>query len=120
MWEWTPGERRARPARVLWGGCRLVDGTNDPQARPHVARVDEPVVDGDAPHLGRPGAERVRVSPARVGNELAHRLGVGRIRQVEPGDKDDCKDDGWMTRTRADDSTFKNQGDCIQYRNSGK
>lgn len=38
----------------------------------------------------------------------------------EPGDRDDCKDGGWMTRTRADGSTFKNQGDCVSYLNSGK
>jgi hypothetical protein len=31
-----------------------------------------------------------------------------------------CKNGGWMTRTRADGSTFKNQGDCIQYVNTGK
>jgi|SRR5579859_2402030 len=32
----------------------------------------------------------------------------------------DCKNDGWKTHTRADGSTFKNQGDCIQYVNTGK
>ncbi len=37
-----------------------------------------------------------------------------------PTSKDDCKGDGWKTRTRADGSTFKNQGDCIQYVNTGK
>ncbi len=31
-----------------------------------------------------------------------------------------CKSGGWMTSTRADGSTFKNQGDCIQYVNTGK
>ena len=34
--------------------------------------------------------------------------------------KDQCKEDGWQTRTRADGTTFKNQGDCIQYVNTGK
>ncbi|HAF09660.1 MAG TPA: hypothetical protein DCK98_06210 [Chloroflexi bacterium] len=34
--------------------------------------------------------------------------------------KDECKKGGWVTMTRADDSTFKNQGDCIQYVNTGK
>ena len=34
--------------------------------------------------------------------------------------KDQCKNDGWKARTRADFSTFKNQGDCIQYVNTGK
>lgn len=34
--------------------------------------------------------------------------------------KSQCKDDGWQTVKRADGSTFKNQGDCIQYVNTGK
>ena len=34
--------------------------------------------------------------------------------------KDDCKKDGWMGAKRADSSSFKNQGDCIQYVNTGK
>lgn len=35
-------------------------------------------------------------------------------------DKDACKKNGWMTLYRADFSTFKNQGDCNQYVNTGK
>jgi hypothetical protein len=31
-----------------------------------------------------------------------------------------CKNDGWQQLTRADGSIFKNQGDCIQYVNTGK
>lgn len=34
--------------------------------------------------------------------------------------KDECKKGGWANLTRADDSSFKNQGDCIQYVNTGK
>jgi len=34
--------------------------------------------------------------------------------------KDDCKKNGWQDLTRADGSSFKNQGDCIQYVNTGK
>jgi hypothetical protein len=37
-----------------------------------------------------------------------------------PSDKDACKKDSWSTYTRADGSIFKNQGDCIQYVNTGK
>ena len=37
-----------------------------------------------------------------------------------PSDKDKCKKGGWMDLTRADGSSFKNQGDCIQYVNTGK
>lgn len=35
-------------------------------------------------------------------------------------DKAACKKDGWMTLERTDGSAFKNQGDCIQYVNTGK
>jgi len=35
-------------------------------------------------------------------------------------DKDKCKKGGWQNMTRADGSSFKNQGDCIQYINTGK
>lgn len=34
--------------------------------------------------------------------------------------KDDCKKGGWQEVFRADGSSFKNQGDCIQYVNTGK
>jgi hypothetical protein len=34
--------------------------------------------------------------------------------------KKDCKDGGWKSVFRADGSSFKNQGDCIQYVNTGK
>jgi hypothetical protein len=36
------------------------------------------------------------------------------------GDKEKCKKGGWQDLTRADGSSFKNQGDCIQYVNTGK
>lgn len=32
-----------------------------------------------------------------------------------PTSKDDCKQDGWMTRTDDDGVPFKNQGDCVSY-----
>jgi hypothetical protein len=31
-----------------------------------------------------------------------------------------CKNDGWKTLRRANNTPFKNQGDCIQYVNTGK
>jgi len=37
-----------------------------------------------------------------------------------PETKDQCKNDGWISVRRADGSPFKNQGDCIQYVNTGK
>ena len=37
-----------------------------------------------------------------------------------PANKDDCKDGGWQNVYRADGSAFTNQGDCIQYVETGK
>jgi hypothetical protein len=37
-----------------------------------------------------------------------------------PTTANQCKGGGWMSKIRADGSTFKNQGDCIQYVNTGK
>ena len=37
-----------------------------------------------------------------------------------PTSANQCKSGGWENLTRADGSTFKNQGDCIQYVNTGK
>jgi hypothetical protein len=34
-------------------------------------------------------------------------------------DKDQCKNAGWQDLSRADGSSFENQGDCIQYFNTG-
>jgi hypothetical protein len=34
--------------------------------------------------------------------------------------KNQCKNGGWQTVFRADGTSFKNQGDCIQYVNTGK
>jgi len=48
----------------------------------------------------------------------------GTIYNFEPyqvvTDKDACKDGGWQTMRRADGTTFRNQGDCNQYVNTGR
>ncbi len=46
-------------------------------------------------------------------------LGQGEAANVATA-KDECKNGGWQNLTRADDTGFKNQGDCIQYVNTGK
>ncbi|SRR6266567_397058 len=38
----------------------------------------------------------------------------------QAGSASACKNDGWQHLTRADGTTFKNQGDCIQYVNTGR
>jgi N-acetylneuraminic acid mutarotase len=40
--------------------------------------------------------------------------------EVVPTSADQCKKNGWMTLYQANGSSFKNQGDCIQYVNTGK
>lgn len=37
-----------------------------------------------------------------------------------PASHGDCKDGGWQDLTRGDGSAFRNQGDCIQYVNTGR
>ena len=37
-----------------------------------------------------------------------------------PANKDQCKNNGWQTVSRPDGTPFKNQGDCIQFVNTGK
>ena len=46
-------------------------------------------------------------------------LGQGAAANVATA-KNECKKGGWANLTRADHSSFKNQGDCIQYVNTGK
>ncbi len=38
----------------------------------------------------------------------------------QPQTKEQCKKSGWQVVTRTDNSTFKNQGDCVQYFNTGR
>jgi hypothetical protein len=37
-----------------------------------------------------------------------------------PAKKDDCKDGGWQNLVRADGTSFKDQGGCVSYVNTGK
>jgi hypothetical protein len=39
---------------------------------------------------------------------------------TEKNDKNDCKKGGWKDLEREDGSSFKNQGDCVQFMNTGK
>jgi hypothetical protein len=48
----------------------------------------------------------------------------GTVYNFEPyvvaNDKEQCKNGGWQAYRRVDGSPFKNQGDCVQYTNTGK
>lgn len=88
-------------------------------------------LDGTNP-LGSNWAAVVAAHPTwKVSDDLpfivADDPGIWTVSDVELGqaedvatDKDECKDGGWKDMTRADGSSFKNQGDCIQYVNTGK
>jgi hypothetical protein len=39
---------------------------------------------------------------------------------VEAISANQCKNNGWKTVLRSDGTGFKNQGDCMQYVNTGK
>ena len=47
-------------------------------------------------------------------------LRTGLLPWPVPASKDQCKDGGWQSLSREDGTAFKNQGDCIQYGNTGK
>jgi len=70
-------------------------------------------VDSELFRTGGPAA------PANAGmGFLVDNLGM--IPCNAPSSADACKNNGWQTRSRNDQSVFKNQGDCIQYVNTGK
>ena len=56
------------------------------------------------------------LTPGYAGNAITY--------DFEPfevaADKDQCKNGGWPSLSRGDGSPFENQGDCIQYANTGK
>ena len=54
------------------------------------------------------------------GAERDERFDWTRFEVLPVPNKDDCKKGGWETLSRDDGSPFKNQGDCIQYLNTGK
>jgi hypothetical protein len=47
-------------------------------------------------------------------------LGQGEDDEDVAARRDECKKGGWADLTREDGTSFKNQGDCIQYVNTGK
>jgi hypothetical protein len=77
-------------------------------------------------------------NPVGIGGSLTtatliHFSGAGRVQvnsQISttnnvvptnvPTNKDQCMNGGWATLMRSDGSGFKNQGDCIQFVNTGK
>lgn len=58
------------------------------------------------------GVQTVRVDNVTINDDVTN--------FDQPQSANDCKKGGWQFLTRADGSPFKNQGDCIQYFNTGK
>ena len=59
-------------------------------------------------------------NPYVISNVIDNHTVVVTFAPTVPETKDQCKNDGWISVRRADGSPFKNQGDCIQYVNTGK
>lgn len=88
-----------------------------------------PTSDTDANPTGafdysQPGAWRFTLTATEAGVSQSLTVCIHTPGQTcappTPSTKDDCKKGGWMNLFRADGSPFKNQGDCIQYVNTGK
>jgi hypothetical protein len=75
-----------------------------------------------AAHLGKPPIVN-RILYRTGGTAVPTTLGLGFvIDNLSLGTlpaSEACKNGGWESFTRADGSSFKNQGDCIQYANTG-
>ena len=74
---------------------------------------------GQAFDTGTTGAKTFTVT-ATDGVGLTTQRTVNYIVNNLPKTKGDCTSSTWSARTRSDASKFKNQGDCIQFVNTGK
>jgi hypothetical protein len=97
----------------------------------HPAIVGSGSVDGACNWWGSPSGPTSPTNPAGTGAQVSPRVSYqpwliapapdgACIGGNVPSNKDQCKNGGWATSVRADGSTFNNQGDCIQYVNTGK
>jgi hypothetical protein len=74
-----------------------------------------------------PGGTTITDTPfivaERVPSDVSQTWTVSNLQLGGPAtatNKDQCKNNGWQNVVRANGTTFKNQGDCIQYANTGK
>jgi hypothetical protein len=97
----------------------------------HPGIVGSGAVDGSCNWWGSPSGPTATSNPAGTGAQVSPRVsyqpwliapgpGGECLGGNVPTAASQCKNGGWMTRVRADGSTFKNQGDCIQYVNTQK
>lgn len=79
------------------------------------------ITDGTAGHTGIVNDNTANPGVVEVRNVvIAGESVLPADAPATPDGKDACKKGGWMDLAREDSSTFKNQGDCIQYVNTGK
>jgi hypothetical protein len=97
----------------------------------HPAIAGSGSVDGTCNWWGSPSGPTSGTNPAGTGAQVSPRVSYqpwliapapdgACIGGNVPATASQCKNGGWTTSVRADGSTFKNQGDCIQYVNTGK
>jgi Right handed beta helix region len=96
-----PGLSTAFPTLKVDGTCNWWGAPNGPS--------------GSGSGSGCKVSPNVKYSPWDTAPEPA-----GDCNGQVPANKDQCKDGGWQTLFRANGTGFKNQGDCIQYVNTGK
>jgi hypothetical protein len=72
---------------------------------------------GGGPDCGYAGGNWIIQGNSVPGNALWFQEGLA---ASTPRSADYCKQDLWQVMSRADASKFKNQGDCVQYVNTGK
>ena len=78
--------------------------------------ADQPGAHGEK-LKGKKGESRKKEGPGKQGKGTMHTVGVP-ASVGAPTNKDQCKKGGWAKFTPP--RTFKNQGDCIQFVNTGK
>jgi hypothetical protein len=97
----------------------------------HPAILGAGAVNGECNWWGSPSGPTAATNPAGTGAQVSPRVsyqpwliaaapGGACLGGNVPTTASQCKKGGWTIGVRADGSTFKNQGDCIQYVNTGK
>ncbi len=96
-----------------WDTSQLIPGTQVTTYSAALAALGNARVLGislvvDASFAHPDGSQRITVTP------------TVEVNLPQPANANACKNGGWQNLFRADGTPFKNQGDCIQYVNTGK
>jgi hypothetical protein len=98
------------PALAAANPTRNVDGTNN-----WWGSATGPTTPSNPGGTGAQVSSNVIYSPWRIAPPVGGACGG-----VEATSANQCKNNGWKTVLRSDGTSFKNQGDCMQYVNTGK